>query len=55
MCATFVAQIAGKAARLLVDQIRTIDVSFVHGEPVHCLDRYELAQIEHAVTLYLGL
>ncbi|MEV8535990.1 type II toxin-antitoxin system PemK/MazF family toxin [Streptomyces sp. NPDC051211] len=48
-------EIAGTLTRLLVDQIRTVDVSFVHGDPVHYLDRYELAQVEHAVTLYLGL
>ncbi|APU41751.1 type II toxin-antitoxin system PemK/MazF family toxin [Streptomyces sp. TN58] len=48
-------EIAGTATRLLVDQIRTVDVSFVHGDPVHYPDRYELAQVEHAVTLYLGL
>ncbi|KOU19215.1 growth inhibitor PemK [Streptomyces sp. XY593] len=48
-------EISGRLTRLLVDQIRTVDVSFVHGDPVHYLDRYELAQVEHAVTLYLGL
>ncbi|MFE3990803.1 type II toxin-antitoxin system PemK/MazF family toxin [Streptomyces goshikiensis] len=48
-------EIAGRLTRLLVDQIRTIDLSSVHGDPVHCLDRYELAQVEQAVTLYLGL
>ncbi len=47
--------IAGTPTRLLVDQIRTIDVSFIHGDPVHYLDRYELAQVEHAVSHYLGI
>lgn len=48
-------EIDGIATRFLVDQIRTIDVSFVHGDPVHYLDRDELAEIENAVTRYLGL
>ena len=47
--------IAGSVTRLLVDQIRTIDLRFVHGDPVHYLDRDELAEVEHAVTRYLGL
>ena len=48
-------EIAGTTTRLLVDQIRSIDVSFVQGDPVHYLDRYELARVEHAVSQYLGL
>jgi mRNA interferase MazF len=48
-------ELAGVATRLLIDQIRTVGVRHVHGEPVHYLDRYELAEIEHAVTRYLGL
>lgn len=48
-------EIAGTLTRLLVDQIRTVDVSFVHGDPVHYLDRDELAEVEHAVSHYLGL
>lgn len=48
-------EINGQLTRFLVDQIRTIDVSFVHGDPVAFLDRDELAEIEHAVTRYLGL
>jgi mRNA interferase MazF len=47
--------VAGAATRFLVDQIRTVDVRYVHGEPVHYLDRDELAEIEYAVTRYLGL
>jgi mRNA interferase MazF len=47
-------EVAGIPTRFLADQIRTIDVSFVHGDPVHYLDRYEMAEVEHAVTLYLG-
>ncbi|MER8042383.1 type II toxin-antitoxin system PemK/MazF family toxin [Streptomyces sp. NPDC094032] len=48
-------EIAGVLTRLLVDQIRTVDIRFVHGDPVHFLDHHELAQVEHAVTQYLGL
>jgi mRNA interferase MazF len=47
--------VAGTATRFLVDQIRTVEVRFIHGEPVHYLDRHELAEIEYAVTHYLGL
>jgi mRNA interferase MazF len=39
----------------LVDRIRSIDTDYIVGDPVHYLDRDELAEIEHAVTRYLGL
>lgn len=48
-------EVAGVLTRFLVDQIRTVDVGYVHGDPVHFLDRDELAEIEHAVARYLGL
>jgi mRNA interferase MazF len=48
-------EIAGVVTRVLVDQIRTVDVRYVHGEPVHYLDRDELAEVERALTRYLGL
>ncbi|WP_106409595.1 type II toxin-antitoxin system PemK/MazF family toxin [Streptomyces odonnellii] len=48
-------EIAGSLTRLLVDQIRTVDVAFIHGDPVHFLDRDELAEVEHAISHYLGL
>lgn len=48
-------EIEGRRTRLLVDQIRTIDARYVHGDPVHYLDRDELAEVEHAVARYLGL
>lgn len=47
--------IAGAKTRFLVDQIRTVDVMYIDGDPVDYLDRDELAEIEHAVTRYLGL
>ncbi|MFJ5550802.1 type II toxin-antitoxin system PemK/MazF family toxin [Streptomyces sp. NPDC093225] len=49
------AEIDGALTRFLVDQIRTIDVTFIHGDPVHYLDHDELAAVERAVALYLGL
>ncbi|MFI7453725.1 type II toxin-antitoxin system PemK/MazF family toxin [Nonomuraea sp. NPDC049714] len=48
-------ELGGRMTRFLVDQIRTIDTSFIHGEPVHYLGRDEMAEVEHAVTHYLGL
>ncbi|MFF4401251.1 type II toxin-antitoxin system PemK/MazF family toxin [Streptomyces sp. NPDC001480] len=48
-------EIAGTRTRLLIDQIRTVDVSYIHGDPVHCLDRDEMAEVEHALSRYLGL
>ncbi|GAA2626559.1 type II toxin-antitoxin system PemK/MazF family toxin [Streptomyces vastus] len=47
--------IAGTRTRLLVDQIRTVDVRYIHGDPVHYLDRDEMAEVEHALGRYLGL
>ncbi|MBB4934169.1 mRNA-degrading endonuclease toxin of MazEF toxin-antitoxin module [Lipingzhangella halophila] len=48
-------EIAGSVTRLLVDQMRSVDVDYVHGDPVHYLDRSEMAEVEHAVVRYLGL
>lgn len=48
-------EVDGVRTRFLVDQIRTVDVRYVHGDPVHYLDRDELAEVEHAVARYLGL
>jgi mRNA interferase MazF len=50
-----VLQIEGQTTRLLVDQIRSIDTDYIIGEPVHYLERDELAEVEHAVARYLGL
>ncbi|MFC7620998.1 type II toxin-antitoxin system PemK/MazF family toxin [Microlunatus sp. GCM10028923] len=47
--------VMGTRTRFLVDQIRTIDTTFVHGDPVGYLDRDEIAEIENAVAHYLGL
>lgn len=48
-------EVGGVLTRFLVDQIRTVDVRYIQGDPAHYLDRDELAEIEHAVTRYLGL
>ena len=48
-------EIGGVSTRLLVDQIRVIDLRYVHGDPVHYMDRDELAEVEHAAARYLGL
>jgi mRNA interferase MazF len=45
----------GRDTRILVDQIRTIDVSYVVGELVDYLSRDDMAQVEHNLSRYLGL
>jgi mRNA interferase MazF len=47
--------IDGQPTRFLVDQIRSVDTDFIIGDPVHYLERDELAEVEHAVIRYLGL
>jgi mRNA interferase MazF len=39
----------------LIDQVRTIDVSYVTGELIDYLSRDDLAQVEHGLSRYLGL
>jgi mRNA interferase MazF len=48
-------EIDGQETRFLVDQMRSIDVDYIVGDPVHYLERDELAEVEHAVARYLGL
>ena len=47
--------IAGRHTRILIDQIRTIDTSYVTGELVDYLSRDDMAHIEHSMSRYLGL
>jgi mRNA interferase MazF len=47
--------IAGRETRILIDQIRTIDVSYIDGELVDYLSRDDMAQVEHSLSRYLGL
>jgi mRNA interferase MazF len=46
---------AGRQAKVLVDQVRTIDVPYAAGELVDYLSRDDMGQIEHALCRYLGL
>jgi mRNA interferase MazF len=48
-------EINGQETRFLVDQIRSIDTDYLVGDPVHYLERDELAEVEHALARYLGL
>jgi mRNA interferase MazF len=43
-------EIAGRTTRLLVDQIRSIDIDYIHGDPVDCLTRDQLAQVDFAIA-----
>lgn len=47
--------VAGRATKILIDQVRTIDVSYVAGELVDYLSRDDMAQVEHRMSRYLGL
>lgn len=48
-------EIMGTKTRFLVDQIRTVDAAYIHGDPVDYLERDEMAEVEHAVAHYLAL
>jgi mRNA interferase MazF len=47
--------IAGRDTKVLIDQIRTIDTTYVTGELVDYLSRDDMAQVEHGLSRYLGL
>jgi mRNA interferase MazF len=47
--------IAGRETKILIDQIRTIDATYITGELVDYLSRDDLAQVEHSLSRYLGL
>ena len=48
-------ELMGVPTRFLVDQVRSIDTRFIEGDPVAYLEHDEMAEIEHAITRYLGL
>lgn len=48
-------ELGGVPTRFLVDQMRSIDVRFVEGEPAFFLHRDVLDEVEVAVTRYLAL
>jgi mRNA interferase MazF len=47
--------IAGLETKILIDQVRTIDVSYVTGELIDYLSRDDMAQVEHGLSRYFGL
>jgi mRNA interferase MazF len=49
------AVIAGRNTRILIDQIRAIDVLYVTGELVDYLSRDDMSQVEHVLSRYFGL
>lgn len=48
-------EVAGRLTRMLVDQIRSIDVDYIVGEPVDYLTGDQLAEVELALAHYLGV
>jgi mRNA interferase MazF len=48
-------EVAGRPTRMLVDQIRSIDIDHVVGDPVDYLTRDRLAAVELALAHYLGV
>ena len=47
--------IAGRETKILIDQVRTIDISYVAGDLVDYLSRDDMAQVEHCLSRYFGL
>jgi mRNA interferase MazF len=47
--------IAGQHTKILIDQVRTIDVSYVTGELIDYLSQDDMAQVEHSLSRYFGL
>ena len=47
--------VAGRETRILIDQIHTVDVSYIAGELVDYLSRDDMAQVEHGLSRYFGL
>ena len=47
--------IAGQQTKILIDQVRTIDVSFVTGELIDYLSQDDMGQVEHSLSRYFGL
>lgn len=48
-------EIAGRSTRMLVDQVRSIDIDYVVGDPVDYLTRDQLMEVELALAHYLGV
>ena len=47
--------IAGRETKILIDQIRTIDISYVAGDLVDYLSRDDMAQVDYSLSRYFGL
>lgn len=48
-------EVAGRSTRALVDQIRSIDLNYIVGDPVDVLTRDQLAEVAFALAHYLGI
>lgn len=48
-------EIAGRSTRMLIDQVRSIDIDYVVGDPVDYLTRDQLTEVELALAHYLGV
>lgn len=48
-------EIAGRSTRMLIDQIRSIDLGYVVGDPIDYLTRDQLVEVELALAHYLGV
>ena len=47
--------IAGQQTKILINQVRTIDVSYVTGELIDYLSQDDMTQVEHSLSRYFGL
>lgn len=47
--------VAGRETRILIDQIRALDVCYVTGELVDYLTAGDMAEVEFSLARYLGL
>jgi mRNA interferase MazF len=48
-------EVAGAPTLFLVDQVRSVDIDYLRGDPVDFLLRDDLAVVEEALGRYLGL
>ncbi|MDO8143490.1 type II toxin-antitoxin system PemK/MazF family toxin [Isoptericola sp. 178] len=48
-------EVAGKLTRVLVDQVRTVDVVYLGDDPVDYLAHDDMVLVEEALARYLGL
>ena len=48
-------ELMGTETRALCDQIRTIDIDYVHGDPIDFLSRDEMEKVDYALSRYLGV